>query len=53
MSGASVIGKDFQLTADVGINWNKNRFFVLDQNEKQFEGRLKAIWVPRWTIRFD
>ncbi|MGK2963430.1 MAG: hypothetical protein ACSLFK_15005 [Gemmatimonadaceae bacterium] len=53
MSGASTYGRDFQVTADMGINWNTNRFNVVGQNDKQLEGRLKAIWVPRWLIRFD
>jgi len=53
MSGASTHGRDFQVTADVGVNWNTNRFNVVGQNDKQLEGRLKAIWVPRWLIRFD
>lgn len=52
-SGAAVIGRDFQLTADAGVNWNRNRFNVVGQDDKQFEGRLKATWVPRWLIRFD
>jgi hypothetical protein len=26
---------------------------VVGQDDKQLEGRLKAIWVPRWLIRFD
>jgi hypothetical protein len=52
LTGASMYGRDFQVTADVGINWNENRFNVVDSNDKQFEGRLKAIWVPRWLIPF-
>lgn len=53
LSGASVLGRDFQITADGGINWNTNRFNVVDQDDTQFEGRVKATWVPRWLIRFD
>jgi len=53
VSGASTYGRDFQVTADIGVNWNTNRFNVVGQNDKQLEGRLKAIWVPRWMIRFD
>ena len=53
MSGAAVFGRDFQVTGDVGVNWNSNRFNVVDQDDTQFEGRLKLIWVPRWLIRFD
>jgi hypothetical protein len=53
LSGAMMKGRDFQVVADAGINWNTNRFNVLDQNDKQLEGRVKATWIPRWSIRFD
>jgi len=53
VSGASLIGRDFQIAADIGINWNTNRFHVVDQNDWQAEGRMKLTWVPRWVIRFD
>ncbi len=53
VSGATALGRDFQMTADVGINRNANRFNVVGQNDTQFEGRVKTIWVPRWRIRFD
>jgi hypothetical protein len=52
VSGASTIGRDFQVTADVGVNWNRNRFGVAGINDEQLEGRVKAIWVPRWLIPF-
>jgi hypothetical protein len=52
-SGAVIFGRDFQLVADGGINWNSNRFNVVDQSDRQFEGRVRATWIPRWLIRFD
>ena len=52
LTGASMYGRDIQVTADVGVNWNTSRFSVVGSNDKQFEGRLKAIWVPRWLIPF-
>ena len=52
VSGASSYGRDFQVVADVGVNFNQNRFNVAGLDDEQFEGRLKAIWVPRWLIPF-
>ena len=52
LSGASTYGRDFQLVADAGINFNRNRFGVAGLNDEQLEGRIKAIWVPRWLIPF-
>ena len=52
LSGASTYGRDLQLVADAGINFNRNRFGIAGLNDEQFEGRVKAIWVPRWLIPF-
>jgi hypothetical protein len=52
MSGA-MHHRDFQVVSDIGVNWNRNRFNVVDQDDTQFEGRLKVSWIPRWLIRFD
>jgi hypothetical protein len=52
MSGAATYGRDFQVVADAGVNFNRNRFGVAGLDDEQFEGRIKAIWVPRWLIPF-
>ncbi len=52
LSGASSYGRDFQVVADVGVNFNRNRFGVAGVNDEQLEGRVKATWVPRWLIPF-
>jgi hypothetical protein len=53
LSGASIIGRDFELVGDGGVNFSRNRFHVDGLSKTKFEGRLKVVWVPRWLIRFD
>ena len=53
ISGAALIGRDFRLEGDAGVNQNKNRVNLPGEDITVFEGRLRMTWVPRWTIRFD
>ncbi|HVF39506.1 MAG TPA: hypothetical protein VM939_06360, partial [Gemmatimonadaceae bacterium] len=53
ISGATMIGRDFQLVGDAGVNQNTNRGNRAGYDKTIFEGRVKAIWVPRWLITFD
>jgi hypothetical protein len=53
MSGATMIGRDFEIVGDAGVNRSTDRFHIPGLNQTKFEGRAKVIWVPRWSIRFD
>lgn len=53
LSGAAMIGRDFRVEGDAGINQNTNRVNRANLDITEFEGRLRVTWVPRWTIRFD
>ncbi len=53
ISGAAMIGRDFQVRGDAGVNQNSNRMHVPDWSLTEFEGRVRVTWVPRWFIRFD
>jgi hypothetical protein len=53
LSGASTIGRDFAISADLGFNHSVNRYHNEGSNTDRFEGRARVVWVPRWLIRFD
>lgn len=53
MSGAATTRGDLQLTGDIGVNQNSNRFHVNGNDQTLLEGTLKIVWVPRWLIRFE
>ena len=53
LSGAAMIGRDFRVQGDVGVNQNSNRFNIPGEELTAFEGRARITWVPRWRIRFD
>jgi hypothetical protein len=53
LSGATAIGKDFQIVGDGGVNFNTNRFHSEGLDVTKLEGRVKVIWVPRWLIPFE
>lgn len=53
ISGAAMIGRDFRIQGDAGINQNSNRFNITGEDLTAFEGRARITWVPRWRIRFD
>ena len=53
LSGAVLIGRDFELSGDGGINRSVNRFHVIDLKDTNFEGRARVAWRPRWLIPFD
>jgi hypothetical protein len=53
VSGATMIGRDFEFVFDGGVNQSTNRFHIPGLDQTKLEGRAKVIWVPRWSIRFD
>jgi len=53
VSGAAMIGRDFRVQGDAGVNQNKNRMNDRGYDLTEFEGRVRLTWVPRWRIRFD
>ena len=53
LSGATTLGRDFALSADVGVNRSVDRFHSEGIADTRFEGRAKVVWIPRWLIRFD
>jgi hypothetical protein len=53
LSGATFIGRDFDLTFDAGVNRSTDRYHTRGLSETIFEGRARATWRPRWLIRFD
>ena len=53
VSGAAMIGRDFQVEGDAGVNRSVNRFNVPGASITRFEGRARLVWLPRWIIRFE
>jgi len=53
ITGAAMLGRDFQVTGDAGINQNTSRGHREGYDKTIFEGRAKVIWVPRWLITFE
>lgn len=53
LSGATMIGRDFEIIGDAGVNRSTARFHIPELSQTKFEGRAKVVWVPRWSIRFD
>ena len=53
LSGATLIGRDFDLSFDAGINRSINRYHTEGKNETKAEGRGRVTWRPRWLVRFD
>ena len=53
VSGAAMIGRDFELIGDAGVNRSVNRFHTPGLRDTNFEGRARVVWVPRWLIPFD
>jgi hypothetical protein len=53
LSGATMVGRDFQLVGDAGVNRSTDRFHIPGLDQTKFEGRARVVWVPRWSIRFD
>ncbi|HEX2723757.1 MAG TPA: hypothetical protein VHM24_12640 [Gemmatimonadaceae bacterium] len=53
VSGAAMVGRDFRIQGDIGLNHNTNRMNVRGYDATELEGRVRATWVPRWRIRFD
>jgi hypothetical protein len=53
LSGATLIGRDFDLSFDAGVNRSIDRYHTEGLKETIFEGRARATWRPRWLIRFD
>ena len=53
LSGATLIGRDFDLSFDAGVNRSVNRYHTEGKNETKAEGRGRVTWRPRWLVRFD
>lgn len=53
LSGATMIGRDFRISGDGGVNQSTNRFNSPGLDKSVFEGRVRLTWSPRWVIRFD
>jgi hypothetical protein len=53
VSGATMVGRDFELIGDAGVNRSVNRFHIDGLRDTNFEGRARIVWVPRWLIPFD
>lgn len=52
-SGASSLGRRFQITADAGVNRVTNRRHIVGNDITAFEGRVKVTWVPGWLLTFQ
>ncbi|MEO8194269.1 MAG: hypothetical protein ABI681_10500 [Gemmatimonadales bacterium] len=53
LSGAAMVGRDFEIAGDGGVNVNRNRFNLPGVDVTRFEGRVRVTWLPRWLIPFD
>jgi hypothetical protein len=53
ITGAALIGKDFRIEGDGGVNRNKNRANIAGYDKTAFEGRIRVTWVTPLVIRFD
>jgi hypothetical protein len=53
LSGATMIGRDFEISGDGGVNRSVNRFHEMGVRDTNFEGRARIVWRPRWLIPFE
>lgn len=53
VTGAMMIGRDFQVDGEAGINRNVNRMHIPGYDLTEFEGRVRITWVPRWLVNFE
>jgi hypothetical protein len=53
LSGATMIGRDFEVSGDGGVNRSVNRFHEAGVRDTNFEGRARIVWRPRWLIPFE
>ncbi len=53
VTGAVMIGRDFQIDGEGGINRNSNRMHIVGYDLNEFEGRVRLTWVPRWLVKFE
>ncbi|MEO5579502.1 MAG: hypothetical protein ABIR58_02520 [Gemmatimonadaceae bacterium] len=53
VTGSALLFRDFQLSADAGVNQSANRSNRQGYDISIFEGRARVTWVPRWLVRFE